>query len=249
VAGRPRCLCVAGPNGSGKSTLVKRVGRDIPEGFWIDPDYLAEQMRQERGNDRVSDDEAFRAARNRRVDLAENLQTFGFETVFSHGSNVAFLRALKEIGYEVNLFFICTEDPEINVRRVGTRVAIGGHNVPTDKIIERYWRSLDLLSLGLQFFDRVMVLDNSLLAGESSEFKAGGRNVADIRAREGFSPRAILYAPIPLWVHKHVLLPLSTKWRAMPWRKQLLDHYGRDIQFRDASLSRSPGEFLKQFRW
>jgi predicted ABC-type ATPase len=38
---------------------------------------------------------------------------FGFETVFSHKSNADFLEALKTLGYEVHLYFVCTEDPRI----------------------------------------------------------------------------------------------------------------------------------------
>jgi predicted ABC-type ATPase len=56
---------------------------------------------------------AFATARNRRVDFAQGLLDFGFETVFSHKSNADFLEALKTLGYEVHLYFVCTEDPRI----------------------------------------------------------------------------------------------------------------------------------------
>ena len=61
--------------------------------------------------------------------LAERLESFGFETVFSHSSNVEFLEALRVLGYDIHLFFVCTESHEINIARVENRVALGGHDV------------------------------------------------------------------------------------------------------------------------
>jgi hypothetical protein len=58
---------------------------------------------------------AFQDARNERVRCAFHYLDFGFETVFSHGSNLAFLRALRQLGYEVHLYFVATEDPSINI--------------------------------------------------------------------------------------------------------------------------------------
>lgn len=56
---------------------------------------------------------------------------------------------------------MATEDPEINVSRVENRVAEGGHNVSREKIVERYHRSLDLLSDAVQYANRVYIFDNS----------------------------------------------------------------------------------------
>jgi predicted ABC-type ATPase len=120
----PFCLCLAGPNGSGKSTYAAALKSRLPD--WIDPDEIAAQLA---GGGIVTGDisnAAFRAARNRRVDYAEKLGDFGFETVFSHGSNVAFLRALRRIGYTVHLYFIATEYAQINIGRVRNRAARGG---------------------------------------------------------------------------------------------------------------------------
>ena len=48
-------------------------------------------------------------------------------------------------GYKVYLYFISTESPEINKFRVEARKAKKGHDVPEDKIVSRYYGSLDLL--------------------------------------------------------------------------------------------------------
>jgi predicted ABC-type ATPase len=182
---RPFCLCLAGPNGSGKSTLTAQIRTLNSLENWIDPDIVAREMGDEPA--------AFAAARNRRIDFAQGLFDFGFETVFSHRSNADFLEALKTLGYEVHLYFVCTDDPRINVNRVSNRVRLGGHNVPTDKIFDRYSRALDNLVLSVGKFDRIVLFDNSSVDG-------AGRVVAEIRNAP--APRVALYPRphLPAWI-------------------------------------------------
>lgn len=51
--------------------------------------------------------------------------------------------------------------PEINISRVKNRVTMGGHNVPEDKIVQRYHRSLELLFDAVQYTDRAYIFDSS----------------------------------------------------------------------------------------
>ncbi|RYE43433.1 MAG: hypothetical protein EOP48_22915, partial [Sphingobacteriales bacterium] len=51
--------------------------------------------------------------------------------------------------------------PDINIKRVRNRVKKGGHNVPDDKIIERYHRSLSLLAEVIPHTYRSYIFDNS----------------------------------------------------------------------------------------
>ena len=87
--------------------------------------------------------------------------SFTFETVMSHESKLAFLKLAQEKGYRTYLYFIATKDPAINVSRVAERVKLGGHDVPTDKIIQRYHRAIKLLPKALKLVDRGYVFDNS----------------------------------------------------------------------------------------
>lgn len=54
-----------------------------------------------------------------------------------------------------------TAHPDINIARVRQRVAEGGHDVPSDKIVERYGRSIALLGEGCDASNRAHVFDNS----------------------------------------------------------------------------------------
>lgn len=87
--------------------------------------------------------------------------TFTFETVMSHPGKVNFLKKAQEKGFRTYLYYVATEDPDINISRVESRVAEGGHNVDRNKIIDRYYRSLDLLADAIQYTNRAYIFDNS----------------------------------------------------------------------------------------
>jgi hypothetical protein len=65
--------------------------------------------------------------------LLEWGKTFTFETVMSHRSKVEILQRARDAGYRTYLYFVATEDVEINVARVANRVELGGHAVPVEK--------------------------------------------------------------------------------------------------------------------
>ena len=79
----------------------------------------------------------------------------------SHSSKLDFLRAARGQNYRTYLYFIATADPQINLNRVENRVRSGGHPVPREKIIERYYRSLELLGHAIRLTDRAYIFDNS----------------------------------------------------------------------------------------
>ncbi|MFM2059419.1 MAG: hypothetical protein RLY71_3804 [Pseudomonadota bacterium] len=87
--------------------------------------------------------------------------SFTFETVMSSDDKIEFLRKAQDAGFRTYLYFVATEDPEINIARVQHRVRMGGHPVPHDKIVSRYHRSLDLLSQAVTFASRAYIFDNS----------------------------------------------------------------------------------------
>lgn len=96
-----------------------------------------------------------------RQKLLQQRTTFTFETVMSHPSKVELLAQAQQLGYRTYLYFIATDDPEINISRVKNRVKLGGHPVPINKIEERYHRSLDLLMAAIRHTNRAYIFDNS----------------------------------------------------------------------------------------
>jgi predicted ABC-type ATPase len=87
--------------------------------------------------------------------------SFTFETVMSHPSKVALLAQAQTAGYRTYLYFVATDDPAINISRVRNRVKLNGHDVPQDKIVTRYYRSLELLMDAIRHTNRAYIFDNS----------------------------------------------------------------------------------------
>ncbi|ALD03414.1 zeta toxin [Acinetobacter sp. TTH0-4] len=97
--------------------------------------------------------------------------SFTFETVMSHISKVEFLQEAKRQGFKTYLYYVSTVDPIINIARVQYRVRMGGHAVPEQKIVERYYRSINLLMQAVDASDRTYLFDNSS-NGENAAFLA-----------------------------------------------------------------------------
>jgi predicted ABC-type ATPase len=97
----------------------------------------------------------------RKILLKEG-KKFSFETVFSHSGKVEIIKEAKDLGYKVYLYFVSTEDPTINIHRVKeVRVPQKGHDVPEDKIITRYYRSMNLMYDAAQHCYQAYFFDNS----------------------------------------------------------------------------------------
>jgi predicted ABC-type ATPase len=111
------------------------------------------------------------------ADLAEWLRqqllsqglSFTFETVMSHPGKIEFMKNAQERGYRVYLYFIATEDPEINISRVNVRVALNGHPVPPNVVKQRYYKSMSLLRDAVKQTNRAYIWDNS---GSQAKFIA-----------------------------------------------------------------------------
>ncbi len=149
---KPLLLVFAGPNGSGKSTVT--------DFFEIVGEYTnADDIVASTGIDNVTaaqmvDEKRYMAIREKR--------DFSFETVLSSEYKLEILEKAKENGYFIKCVFVLTTNPHINVGRVCTRVAQGGHIVPEDKIISRYYKSLANIKKLLEICDILHVYDNTV---------------------------------------------------------------------------------------
>ena len=131
-AKKPMLLVLAGPNGSGKSTITQFFEK---VGEYTNADDVAMSTG-------MSVEDAARFVDKKRYDAIAQKRDFTFETVLSSEYKMDILRRAKDEGYFIKCIFILTVDPLINVARVEARVALGGHDVPKDKIISRYSKSL-----------------------------------------------------------------------------------------------------------
>jgi predicted ABC-type ATPase len=174
---RPTLLVIAGPNGSGKTTLTNRLrGLNFDFGIYVNADEIAARLQTD--NNAAAPEASIFAQREadrlRRTMLDEGT-SFSFETVMSHPSKVEEMEEARALGFHVTLFFVAVDNPEINVGRVAQRVARGGHDVPTDKIVARYERTMRLLPRAIRAAHRSVIFDNSDLVRDVQQL-AGARS-------------------------------------------------------------------------
>jgi len=71
------------------------------------------------------------------------------------------LRDAIDAGYDVRLIYIGVANAALSARRVDQRIALGGHDVPRDRIASRFARSLDNLAKAIKLGLAVELYDNS----------------------------------------------------------------------------------------
>jgi predicted ABC-type ATPase len=151
----------AGPNGSGKSTIIKAtMERLLCPGNFICPDNFVATEDKDKYEPYIAAMQKAEAARYQEIALGNS---FTIETVLSTPDKLEFIRYAKRQGYKIYTEYVSTNSPEINIARVKERVKHGGHDVPTDKIISRYERCMQLM------FDVICESDNAYLTDNSGD--------------------------------------------------------------------------------
>jgi len=196
---RPKLLIIAGPNGAGKTTVTSQILKHewVENCEYINPDYIA----RDKFGDWNSPEMVLKAAQfaeKWREQCLENRRSLIFETVLSAPDKIDFIQRAKQQEFFIRLFFIGTDNPQINASRVAQRVMQGGHNVPIQKIISRYYKSIANCSLLSKVVDRLYVYDNSIENGLSELM---------FRANEGKLVKQ--YTPIREWaqlIYENILI-------------------------------------------
>ena len=148
---KPMILVLAGPNGSGKSTITTffdKVGRYTN----------ADDIVASTGMDNM---EAALLVDKMRYDSINKKEDFTFETVLSSEYKLNILRKAKAEGYFIKCVFVLTVDPKINITRIQSRVASGGHNVDSSKVVNRYYKSINNIKELVEICDIMHVYDNT----------------------------------------------------------------------------------------
>lgn len=161
ASGDDRVLIVlAGPNGAGKSTFFEVFLASTGIRF-VNADLIARTIDQANPA-AVAYEAAGVADAERRLLIAEGA-SFCMETVFSDpvGDKRRFLREAQDVGYTVFLVFIGIDSPELSIGRIIQRVEDGGHDVPDEKIRERFPRTLANLRQAVKSVDYAYLFDNS----------------------------------------------------------------------------------------
>ena len=161
---KPVFYLLAGPNGAGKSTLYRSA---VATGLLpADAEFVNADLHEAQALQHISDRQARSAQARAWADarraacLAQGL-SFVSETVFSHPSKLGLMRDARAAGFAVVLLLVCVNDPRQLLARVAQRVAEGGHDVPAERILARYPRSLQHLKEAIPLADLALIYDTS----------------------------------------------------------------------------------------
>ena len=154
---------LAGPNGAGKSSLYRALLADhvIDAALEFVNADMYERDHLKRIKNPLKRSEAARSwAENRRNALLQSNASFVSETVFSHESKIELIEQVKQAGYQIVLYVVAVDNPAVLVERVKNRVREGGHDVPAEKILSRYPRTLANLAKALPLADVAFLYDS-----------------------------------------------------------------------------------------
>lgn len=180
---RPLMVAVTGSNGAGKTTFYHAHLK--PAGLrFVNADVLAGELAMDPYT-------AAGVADRLRRELVGQRESFAFETVFSDpvGDKLTFLTDAAAQGYTVVLCFIGISGPDVSEQRVAMRVSQGGHDVPSEKLVSRYPRTLANLQAAIRELPHVWIFDND-------DLRTPFRKVAIFeQGRQMF-----LQKPVPRWL-------------------------------------------------
>lgn len=159
----PNLYTIAGCNGAGKTTASYTV---LPEILncreFVNADNIAAGLSP--FNPESVAVEAARLMLHRIKELLTSGVDFALETTLSTKSYVSFIKKAKQKGYIVTLLYIWLSSPEFAIDRVAKRVSEGGHHIPDDIVIRRYYRGIsNLFKLYMPICDDWIVVSNMQL--------------------------------------------------------------------------------------
>lgn len=160
---RPVLIVIAGPNGSGKTSVTTKILHHewLEDSEYINPDNVARDIFGD-WNDREAVLKAANYCNDWRERCLAQRKSHIFETVMSANDKLDYILRAKQAGFFIRLFFVSTESPTINAKRVAKRVIDGGHDVPISKIVSRYDKSIANCAALAPYVDRLYIYDNSI---------------------------------------------------------------------------------------
>ncbi len=161
----PLIVVIAGPNGAGKSTIAPMLLREaLAVNEFVNADTIALGLSVLRAEKAAIT--AGRVMLARLHTLAQNRDSFAFETTLASRSFAPWLQAGRTEGYRVHLVYLSLPTVELAIARVRERVRLSGHDVPEPVIRRRYVAGLrNFFTLYREIADEWQMFDNSDEAG------------------------------------------------------------------------------------
>ena len=156
-----RLYIISGCNGAGKTTASYTLLPDLLNlHTFVNADEIADELSPQN-----PEKEMIRASRlmvERMDQLIAKGDDFAVETTLATRSLANTVIAAKNKGYMVGIFYFWLKNPELAIRRVAIRVSSGGHDIPTETIVRRYWQGMkNLREIYLPLCNYWVLIDTS----------------------------------------------------------------------------------------
>lgn len=126
-------IVIGGANGPGKTTFSKRI---LSETAFI---FLnADEIEKELAVSKVQAGKHFFGRLNAYIEAGTS---FVLESTLSGNYLAKVIEKAKIAGYIIKIFYVFLESPDDCIQRIRLRVKLGGHSVPDEDVIRRYYRS------------------------------------------------------------------------------------------------------------
>ena len=155
-------LVLAGTNGCGKSSIAG--ARLRAEGAnYFNPDEATQELLADAPGLSLAEarSSVWKQGRNGLEEAISKHTNFAFETTLGGRTMTRLLHEAIDAGLRVRMWYAGLESPELHIKRVAQRVAKGGHDIPSDRIRERYNSSLSNLASLVPRLYELHLYDNS----------------------------------------------------------------------------------------
>ncbi len=158
----PTIHVLAGVNGAGKSSIgeseFNRKGSPV-----FNPDAIARQIRTLHPDIdlTLANAHAWQIGKSLLEQAIAEGSDYRFETTLGGRTIAQLLERAAQSGHRLHVWFCGLASAELHLRRVRSRVAHGGHDIPEQKIRERWTGSRENLIRLLPLIDHLRLYDNS----------------------------------------------------------------------------------------
>lgn len=186
----PIVIALAGPVASGKSFITKRLDIRVENPIYINTDAIVKEMFGENPTQEQYNIGFAESDRRREEALHMRRNLIIFESPFSNPYKMDYLNQARNEGYFSRVYYVGTDDPEINVRRNESRRRVEKRG-PSPEYVRKSWRDAHAnMAITAKIAHECIVFNNSVDLAEEG--------VALFRTRDGLV--VCRYIPeLPRW--------------------------------------------------